>query len=668
MWRTAVFIPNDGITEIIAHFIGHFHVHAEDIRFRHDLVPSSHSTSRIPVADTPDARPVNFRESLDIDEYQPQVSYTPLPFNVVALPFDYSVSFVHVPLYIPAGKVPEKAAQLPEEPASSAPASWQPQVEEPGSTILIASQVKYLMDDDVIVVGDYKFTSELRTDVHAELESLAAQALSISEDLARAGEIRSVQDSLDLVAATQELAKTLSEDDFDGFDNVLVESGETLDGYFSNGSRVDKQPTFAEFFAAAEEEKPDDETKTTDKAFIDASKTPTTMNVSSGGNASWNEASIISAGLAPSVISVAGDYHRVDAIFQTNVLRDLDTVDETWPAQNLSMGGNTLQNSAGFLNHDYATKSGAADPVGGFPQDWAVTTVEGDMIFLDWVQQYNFTSDNDTQILTATGTYSNISSGLNLGVQALTFANIGLYYDLIIIGGSLYDGNIINQTNVLLDSDHLSSMGKHGATRGDAATGGNVLWNEALIENIGPTGQMGDMPDHYEAAVRNFASGDTRMPSGFSSDSALDGLGNLKVLYISGNVFDIRYISQTNVLGDADSLAIYEASLLKAQDSIWKVSTGQNTLFNKAKIQDYDGLGKSAYVGGQIYSDALLVQADMLDGLAERVTPRGNDLANEALAFLVDQTDLSGRFDDHIGIKAMIDHGVSTDTFQSMFA
>lgn len=668
MWRTAVFIPNDGVTEIIAHFIGYFHVSAEDVRFRPDLVPATYTQTRTKVGDAPDARSMNFRDNLAIDDYDPQVSYRPAPFNVVELPFTYSVSFEQIPVYIPAGKIPENAASLPDQPAASAPARWHAEIEAPGSTILIAAQIKYLMDDDTIVVGDHEFTPGFRSEIHAELESLAAQALAISADLAVPGEIRSVQDSLDLVAATQELARTLSEDDFDGFDNALVETGETLDGYFSNGVRVDKQPTFAEAFPNADVVAEDAVTKTSDKLNIDASKTPTTMNISSGGNVSWNEASIVSAGLAPSVISVAGDYYRIDAIFQTNVLRDLDTVDAGWPAQNLTMGGNTLQNSAGFLNHDYATKSGAADPTGGYPQDWVVTKIEGDIIFLDWVQQYNFTSDNDTQILTATGTYTNISSGFNLGANALSFANIGLYYDLIIVGGSVYDGNIISQTNVLLDSDSLSSLGKHGATRGDAATGGNVLWNEALIENIGPTGQMGDMPDHYTDAMHNFASGDTRMASGFSSDSALDGLGNLKVLYISGNVFDIRYISQTNVLGDADALAIYEANLLKAQDSVWKVSTGQNTLFNKATIQDYDSLGKSAYVGGQIYSDALLVQADMLEGLAERVTPRGNELANEALAFLVDQTDLSSRFSDHIGHKAMIDHGVSTDTFQSMFA
>ena len=371
---------------------------------------------------------------------------------------------------------------------------------------------------------------------------------------------------------------------------------------------------------------------------------------------------------SPSVVVVAGDYHRLDAIYQTNVLRDVDTIDARWPGETATMGGNVVQNSASFVNHDYATKTGAAPPENGFPASWNVTAIDGDMTFLSWVYQYNFTSDHDTQVLTAMGTNTFISTGLNLGFNLLSFANLGKYFDMVIVGGSLYDGNFITQTNVLLDSDTLSVWGDSSASQGSVATGDNVLWNEASIENVGPDAWTAGLPSHYQDAVGRLSQGDTQMPDGFKADAALDGLGNLKVLYIAGNVYDIHSINQVNVVGDADFLALYEENLLKAQDSIWQVTTGANTLVNKATIIDYDSIGATAYVGGNLYSDAVLVQAEIIEGSLDRLMVRGNELANEVIAFLDDMPDLSGRDDDMPTLQPMTDVGASYDTFQSVFA
>jgi hypothetical protein len=296
-----------------------------------------------------------------------------------------------------------------------------------------------------------------------------------------------------------------------------------------------------------------------------------------------------------------------------------------------------------------------------------VTTIEGDMIFLSWVQQYNFTLDNDTQILTAMGTNTFLSTGLNIGLNTTSFADLGLYFDLIFIGGSLYDGNFISQTNVLLDNDRLIVEDGSSASKGNAATGENILWNEAAIENVGPEWTQG-LPSHYEDAAANLAAGDKEMPDGFRSDSALDGFGNLKVLYITGDVYDIHSVSQVNMVGDADDLAVYEASLLKAQDSVWQVATGHNMLVNKATILDYDGLGDTAYVGGGLYSDAILVQAEIVEGLTDRITMRGDALANEVIAFLDDHTDLASRLDDHPAVKMMDEVGTTHDLLQSVLA
>lgn len=664
-------IPNDGVTEIIAHFIGYFQLSAEDARYRPELTPFARPQDTPPQDDPVDARDFHFQQGLQFRGFVPNVAYTPPPYPIHTQPLEHSVEFQQIPLALKLGKSITVSEFHYVTGGGYGPTQWQPIAPEPGSTILIASQIRYLMDDDVLVVGDLDVKPGPRTEVHVELESMLDRALAVSSGLTDLAELQSVTQLIGLVKYAPSAVGTIAASNFVDFNTFHVETADTISGFYSNGAKVDTQPKLETAFTAVENQPAmdaDEEEAITDSLFIDASKTPTTMNISSGGNLSWNEVSILNAGLAPSVISVAGDYHRVDAIYQTNVLRDIDTVDAGWPAQNLTMGGNVLQNSAGFINHDQAAKSGAAAPANGFPQNWNVTTVDGDMIFLDWVQQYNFTLDNDTQILTAMGTNTYISSGLNLGLNSLSFANLGQYFDLVIIGGSLYDGNFITQTNVLLDSDKLSTLGNSTAHKGNAATGDNVLWNQASIENIGANNWVQDLPDYYQSAMDGFSRGDKAMPAGFSGDSALSGLGNLKVLYISGSVFDVHYINQTNVMGDADNLAIYEASLLKAQDSVWNVTTGSNTLVNKAKIVDYDSLGKTAYVGGKLYSDAVLVQADLLEGLGDRVTPRGNELANEVLAFLDDQTSLASRFEDHPAIKGMADHGISTDTFQSMFA
>jgi len=670
--RSALFIPNDGITEIVAHFIGYFEIRAEDDRYRPDFAPFSREAEERPAEGDVDPRQLDFRETLNLRGFVPEVTYIPPIHPVGPGSLTHSVAFGPIPSPLPRGD----AAVAPDAPPVGTPAATamaQPQLIAPGSTIAIVSQIKYLMDDDVLVVGHREFEAASRLDSHAELEGLAARALDVSADLADLADLRSVKQMVDLVEDASVMARGLGEDDFGPVDSLFLKVADRIDGHFSNGVEVDDPVTLKDTLAALKEDGEPEADPTVPQASsltIDASATPTTMTVSSGGNVSWNETAIVNAGLPSGVVAVAGDYHRIDAIYQTNVLRDIDAIDGAWPAENISIGGNVVQNSASFVGETYEARTGdgpngAAN--GGFPQSWNVTTIEGDMIFLSWVQQYNFTLDNDTQILTAMGTNTFLSTGLNIGLNTTSFADLGLYFDLIFIGGSLYDGNFISQTNVLLDNDRLTVEDGSSASKGNAATGENILWNEAAIENVGPEWTQG-LPSHYEDAAANLAAGDKEMPDGFRSDSALDGFGNLKVLYITGDVYDIHSVSQVNVVGDADDLAVYEASLLKAQDSVWQVATGHNMLVNKATILDYDGLGDTAYVGGGLYSDAILVQAEIVEGLTDRITMRGDALANEVIAFLDDHTDLASRLDDHPAVKMMDEVGTTHDLLQSVLA
>ena len=94
-----------------------------------------------------------------------------------------------------------------------------------------------------------------------------------------------------------------------------------------------------------------------------------------------------------------------------------------------------------------------------------MTEIKGDMIFLNWVEQLNFMTDNDIHILSSTGVKTIVTTGENTAFNDMSFTELGYHFDLIIVGGSIYDGNFIHQKNILLDDDLI------GAVSGFSTTG-----------------------------------------------------------------------------------------------------------------------------------------------------------------------------------------------------
>src|SRR5690606_28810445 len=174
-----------------------------------------------------------------------------------------------------------------------------------------------------------------------------------------------------------------------------------------------------------------------------------------------------------------------------------------------------------------------------------------------WIQQYTLQSDNDCLVMTATGTTTTVSTGANASFNGVSLSDLGAMYDLILIGGNLYDVNYITQTNILYDNDTISSHEATGGNTGSVATGGNLLWNQASIHNVGPANWTQGLPDHYLTAFEGFGNGDYSMPAGFAHDGMYAGDQVLNVLYISGNIYDVNYVSQTNILTDGDQVILY---------------------------------------------------------------------------------------------------------------
>jgi hypothetical protein len=199
--------------------------------------------------------------------------------------------------------------------------------------------------------------------------------------------------------------------------------------------------------------------------------------------------------------------------------------------------------------------------------------------------------------------------------------------------------------NVLLDDDLVGAI-KGFQTNGDGtlSTSGNLLWNQATIVNIGGADRFEAMPAHYREAAANLKAGDNDLPSGVFGDDAFAGLGGLRVLYVSGDILDLQYIQQANILGDADQVALAMNSIGESYpDAEWSISTGSNALVNTAGILDLDATGKT-YVGGDQYSDEILIQAELVSSDPNLGAQNPDVLVNEAVAFLGD--DVAGPDDD----------------------
>jgi hypothetical protein len=238
------------------------------------------------------------------------------------------------------------------------------------------------------------------------------------------------------------------------------------------------------------------------------------------------------------------------------------------------------------------------------------------------------TSGSETTVLTGGNTTLNFSSYFQMGLQ----------YDLVIVGGNVYDINSITQISLLYDNDWARA--EDGVD--DSATiqsGNNLIWNLAAIHNVGSNDRFEAMPDYMSQAEKGIQERDPTMPEGLSTDSNFQGYVGLNVLYITGNLFDMTIIKQVAVLGDSDDVTLAAAAILKNNpDAVVTIDTGSNTVANIAEIVDYDSFGNTTYVAGQLYSDAILIQGGIIDHDVSQPETAGERLANEVIAFLDDDS------------------------------
>ena len=383
-----------------------------------------------------------------------------------------------------------------------------------------------------------------------------------------------------------------------------------------------------------------------------------------GNNFSINAALIVDIGEFARTMVVNGDYFKTDAIFQTNTIMDDDRIRVS--------GGDREPSSTS--DHDVATNIAdfAQNPsiyTGFLAQfagpNWIVDVVDGDFYSVHAVAQVNVLSDNDVATQVSSSSHYNLVSGYNTQGNLAQIFDGSVEYDLIIIKGSYHGLNVIFQNNILLDNDNIKIAADGAHPSQSASSGNNNLLNDATIANYGG--------DTFDGLPANLALIQSLLDAGMTSlDPELAGAlighgGPLKVLYITGDYYDINAAWQTNITSDVDVMyqlqnqPVADLLALDPDGAVTQsVTTGGNELVNDAAIVDVNP--DATYVGGHIYSDSILVQADLVPTASDSaVNADTNALVTELIAFVDDHPQ-----DSASPPPAAIANSVQSDPMASM--
>ncbi|WP_148377042.1 type I secretion protein ATPase [Maritimibacter fusiformis] len=682
----------DRVTEIIAHMIGIFHITLEEERMRD--VYDKFKTLKAKEQDlkSPDGVDIKFEAKYTLGDYYPELRYSDTPPNppvVNDVPNFFDVFFpwfspIHIivqnihPPFFPLWGHGQSLMVL----------------EPPSSVVVITHQSSFLSDNDVLRTGegDMAFTdpaiylAELQT-----YEMIAAAIASpLDVDMIMPGETAGADaialhdhiGTVEPVALTGVSATVLHGADAAGMhvNGEVADEMPDLDDVLPAYMRDDDEDTDSAAPAEGEgegegegaEEADDHEWPDPFEGLDDIGGGGGPFEIDdghavvAGANLLVNQASIISAWLDAPVISVMGDVVNLDVISQVNVLVDHDVG---------SIGqvtGSVALNAASFSFTSTSPEpddtegeekhGGRADT--GLPANWAVTRISGDLINVNKVVQYTFQTDNDFAEISFGSTNTYIGLGDNSVVNLTNLLEIGFGFDLIMVGGNMISVNWINQINVLIDNDNVTYTGiAPTSISGDD----NLLFNAAMISGVGVDGYAA-MQDNFAKAADDLAEGGENIDRSVAHDSVFEGVDILRVLYIDGDFTTINWIEQTNILGDSDQVHLALDDFQAATGGVVNVTAGSNAVVNMASINEY-GVDSKVMVGGEVYDDALLYQAELIDTDADPLGVNMPSLASEAVVFLADDmmTTDTGPLEGPIAPTAP-ESTTSPDMMQTMLA
>lgn len=670
----------DSVTEVIAHFIGEFNTLVEEARPREVHGAFWYDEPRQQAIPAVEIHPASPSSPLNLADFTPNLR--PLPFFDDGVPLQLAgpagailpIPQIHPPTYDYAGSAPAPTAILPiPEPFTVVDL---PTPDAPGNMLLYANQHSTLSDNDYVGVGGSGLEFHPPSQADAQLVSLAysAEQLSPLSGLQQPDSPAAIGTFVD--DARQALGDFAAS--HAGNPDIAIFSGNTLLGAYVNGQPVDQAPSLSDHMPAQPATTTDmlASSSGSQSSFVPGEgllPISSSVHLDMGSNLVVNETHISNIALGAAVMAVGGNDVELDSIVQVNALADHDQISSY--LQNWAHDGGPSQtfNVAQFDRIDTsANTSASSDHSTVFPQYWAVTQIHGDLVFMNWVQQFAFVNDHDVTIAAASGVQTSVIAGENQSINAVSLSDLGNYYDLVVVGHNVYTANMISQINVLVDNDLVGTVsGFHTNGQGAISTNGNLQWNTATIQDIGSADRFQSMPDAYHATLGNMNGGDMSLDHGVLGDSAFAGLGALRVLYVSGSIYNVNYIEQHTIVGDNDQVALAMSAVASDPTANWNIVTGSNTLANIASISNLDSMGKT-YVGGAHYSDAMLVQSGLVPSASDMQidTHDPNAIVNEAVAFLTDTTahhpgDQSASATDHL---ISPDHPAQADAMHAMLS
>jgi hypothetical protein len=397
-------------------------------------------------------------------------------------------------------------------------------------------------------------------------------------------------------------------------------------------------------------------------------------SVVAGANQQLNEVAIHSAWLDAPVIAVMGDVAVIDAISQVNVLFEASigsaeaVMSQSYNSASIIETATTVVASGAEDDDDDDDDDNEYDDDDGpgrldMPDYWVVTRVDGDLIQVNWVEQFNFATDQDMARVEFSGDDTLIQLGNNSLMNLAEMLEIGFGYDLIIVGGAMVSVNLISQVNALLDIDSLSY---DGAGPDSVSMSDNLLFNSAVIDSTGVDNWI-EMDVKFASAGNALAAGAQNIGASVAKNEMFDGIEVLRVLYIEGDWLTINSVTQTNILGDADQVHLALEDFVNKSGGEVTITTGSNSLVNLAEVVDY-GVDSTVMVAGEVYSDALIYQAELIDTDADPSGVALTALASEAVAFLAPDI-IENVLPDEVYTSTIIEtDSSSADILQTMLA
>ena len=666
----------DSTTETISHFIGLFELAIEELRLRDQyetFKAEETAAQKEEVAETP---PVILKAPYDLKE---PGTATPAQFA--------DTGEESVPLTGGVQVLPAAPAAATEETGDGAQAELDPgldlvvltngrpaetsqtepefELPVPGSVATLTTQTVILSDNDIF--GDAGGFAP--PEVFLEALTLAEEAADllniVSPDWFDLSGGPTVADALAL--GQQIAAVELPEDS--GPATVFLAKGEDAGGIVVNGQTVDEIPEIEDVlptFLAPEDDATEDPGPNPGPVFTKEQATlpeedasgPEGHQVVTGANQAINQVAISTNWLDAPVIAVSGDVVNMAAVSQVNVMYDRDA-----GPGDAEAAPSAAINAAALSAVSSNPGGSAGDPGEGLPEFWHIERIEGDVTALNFFQQYVFATDTDRVELSFSTSSTYLGTGENLIANTAFTAQLGFAYDLIIIGGSMVTVNSVTQTNVLIDNDTVTAAAGMPAT---VSTNDNLVMNQAVLESQGIDTYM-DLAHNFADAMHDMAQGAAELARSVAQDDLFEGTEFLRALYISGDLIKMNVVEQTNILGDQDQVSLAMDDILSGAAGPMSVTTGSNALINSATITS-QGMDSTVMAGGEVYEDALLYQAELIDidGAPEGVSMAA--LANEAVAFLADDMVPPEAPDTELAVAQVFDGAPSVDVMQTVLS